>query len=43
MITEYGFFSENKKNQIYEEIAEVDEEPSNDLEGDAENVSTDLG
>jgi hypothetical protein len=23
-------------------ITEVDEEPSNDLEGDAENVSTDL-
>jgi hypothetical protein len=43
MITEYGFFSEKQEEPTYEEIAEVDEEPSNDLEGDAENVSTDLG
>jgi hypothetical protein len=41
MITEYGFFSENKKNQHMKKFKEV--EPSNDLEGDAENVSTDLG
>jgi hypothetical protein len=36
-------FSVKTRRTKYEEIAEVEVEPSNDLEGDAENVSTDLG